>query len=143
MGVDVEMKVRTNSPLDDAELAQVKADFRARFPVTHSLPDRAEWPSIDRDRYEDGVLTLSLMDRYYGPGYERGDWPGIKQCGDWLMLYFGETAEVRYGSDAGETDFDWLQSWPEVRQENDEHYAKLGHLPYRPSCKCEHCETLR
>lgn len=145
MGVDVEMKVRTCEPLTDDELWELASDFRAKFPVTSSLPNGPDWPTIDRDKYADdpAVLAVAMLDRYYGPGYERGGWPYLREMGDWLMLRFGETAEVRYGSDAGYTDFASLQPWPTVRSENDEHYAKLGHLPYRPTCPCDHCETLR
>lgn len=141
MGVDAEMKVRTITPLDDDELAKLQAEFRGRFPVTSTLNDGPDWPTITRDKASDpAVLRVDMLDRYYGPHYERGDWTYLRSMGDWLAVHFGETAEVRYGSDSGETAFEWLQPWPSVRATNDEHYAKLGHLPYRPSCSCAHCE---
>lgn len=140
MGVDAEMKVRACEPITDDDLLALQAAFREKFPIdSHGNPP---YPWIGRD-CTPLVLSVRMLDRYYGPHYERGDWDYLRSMGDWLMLRFGESAEVRYGSDSGPTDFPSLQPWPDARRENDEHYAKLGHLPYRPGCSCAHCETLR
>ena len=50
---------------------------------------------------EDGeqFLELSLFGRYYGPGYERGDWTFLRSLAEWLERQI-EGCEVWYGGDS-------------------------------------------
>jgi hypothetical protein len=141
MGVDVELKVRTFEPLTDDELAEVDAAFIEQFGLEFEDDDHR----ISRDKYEGDGCIIDSLDRYYGPGYERGQWPRIRAMGDWLAVRFGETAEVRYGGDSA-YEWDHLTPWPEARAECEASWRQVGHHPYgswhRPRCDCDHCSTI-
>lgn len=77
-----------------------------------SAPERAELESYPKDRHvwvQDGdpiiggaaeqFIECHLVTRYYGEGYERGDWPTIRMAADWLRLNI-PGCEVWYGGDS-------------------------------------------
>lgn len=142
MGIDAEMKVRTAEPITDDQLLNTQAAFRNVFPADGIGDPRS--PHLDRDLVERGsnVLEVWMIDRFYSPHYARGDWVYLRKMGDWLAIWFGETAEVRYGSDSGDTDFESLTPWSVARAENEEHWATVGHLSYHRACNCDHCVSL-
>lgn len=134
MGVDVEMKVRTHRPLTDGELNDVRSKFIERFPEVEWETERGDrYPDLERDEWAAGgqVVALRTLQRFYGAGYERGHWPTIREMGDFLAVVFGETGEVRYGGDCGDTDWEALQPWADARAECEPLWEEFGNEPYR------------
>ncbi len=131
MGVDVEMKAKYADPPTDEEVAELDTAIRVVFGTDWTSHDGTLWPGIYRDRYDTAVVCLRTMSRFYGRGYERGHWPAIKSWGDWLAVALGERAQLRYGSDSGETDWEALTPWAAVRAENDPWWDEHGNEPYR------------
>lgn len=72
------------------------------------------------------VLRVRLWSRYYGPGYERGDFPFLYALARYMeRKYF---ATVYYGGDVGDS----IELWDSDGQEEFlEHFSKFGHSPYR------------
>ena len=138
MGIDVTYGVRTAERLTDDEFEVEQSAFYARFPDDK---EPHQFPSFERDADDPNAIEIQCLDRYYGPVYSRGFWPVIREMGDWLMLRFGEAGEVRYGGDhlGG---WDELRPYPEQRAENDLHWSRRGHSPYREACNCDHCAAL-
>ena len=66
MGIDAQFAVECDPALD----ASIKA---ALGDDGHGYPALRRW-GIDGNMR---LLSISTLDRYYGPGYERGDWPTI------------------------------------------------------------------
>lgn len=140
MGLDVEMMARSSEPLTDQEVSDLASAFAAEF----GPPDEYGYPCIEREPFKDDggrIVRIDTLDRFYGPGYSRGDWPRIRAMGDWLMVRFGEAGEVRYGADC-QTGWDELAPYPLMRRECEEHWNTHGHSPYRDACNCGHCATL-
>jgi len=72
-------------------------------------------------------IRLHTLDRYYGPGYERGPWPRIAGHIEWLRHRFPD-GKVWYGGDSGDTlnkvtDAFMAGMW--------KHWATVGGEPYR------------
>lgn len=85
----------------------------------------------DRESYlveENGAThCISTCARYYGPGYERGDWPRIAHV--LMMLFASESvSKVWYGFDC--TEFPSRFN-PEDLLETCKHYMAHGCRPYR------------
>lgn len=59
---------------------------------------RQDGPEIIADDDEQ-FIRVHLWSRYYAPGYERGDWPTIRQVAEWLDFRF-PGGEVWYGGDS-------------------------------------------
>lgn len=145
MGVDVEMKVRLSVPVSDEAFADVSRRFRDAFPAIMEGSDRGgAWRYPELVRRGDEV-ALSTVHRYYGEGYERGDWPDIRRMGDWLAVAFGELGELRYGGDV-DPEYESLEPWASARATIESHWRRVGHLPYRGTfgagCSCAHCATI-
>ena len=49
---------------------------------------------------DEQFIKVSLGGRYYGPDYERGDWPHLRACIFWLSTRLPD-CEVWYGGDSG------------------------------------------
>lgn len=49
---------------------------------------------------DEQFINVNLMGRYYGKGYERGDWPSLRACIYWLAVRIPQ-GEVWYGGDSG------------------------------------------
>lgn len=89
MGIDALLYVEGEYPPERIEFAN--AEFRKRF------GDDAE---CIEPRYDGGYEWVTL-DRYYGPGYERGDWPRIYSAIMLMQRCFPE-ATVFYGGDSSD-----------------------------------------
>jgi hypothetical protein len=50
---------------------------------------------------DDNILAVNMSRRYWGPGYERGDWPVIHYTILWIQTVL-DAREVWYGGDTGE-----------------------------------------
>jgi len=135
MGVDAEFYVRTVEPMTDADMEALQAALREMR--------GNDWYRVYRSFDDERVVECRDGTRFYAPEYARGPWDELRATGDWLMLRFGETAEVRYG---GDCDWSWdsALSWPDARKRGDEHWASSGHRTYHWSldCQCDHCATL-
>ena len=74
MGVDVTLYA-VGEPTDD-ELAEAEAFIRERCQL-----DQQGWTGtgtvLKRDGYNPKMINFYTLDRWYGPGYERGWWPEI------------------------------------------------------------------
>jgi hypothetical protein len=129
MGVDVVFKARPFTPLPSPAYRELRAAFHEAFP--DDMPEEtARFPAMRWDEFEP-VPTIEVIStaRYYGPGYERGHWPNIKEMGDWLAIRLGELAELRYGGDSAD-EWECLRPWGEVRSENDALWDEHGNEPY-------------
>jgi hypothetical protein len=78
-------------------------------------------------------MTFGALERYYGPGYERGSWPDINGAIRMLRVIYPDR-EIRYGSDSGMGDFRGLMNatdrfldemWKHWLSENGERYYRL------------------
>jgi hypothetical protein len=72
-------------------------------------------------------IEVHLWGRYYGPGYERGDWPTIDAICRWFEHRL-PGCEVWYGGDSSGVEAEWMSDI--VREEMWEHFATHGHDPY-------------
>lgn len=70
-------------------------------------------------------IIVHVASRYYGPGYERGDWPIIAAIAYWLQHRLG--AAVYYGGDSGGA-LELLTS--QLTAHLWSHFVKHGHRPY-------------
>lgn len=113
MGVDVNLYV-TGDVTDD-EVARVNALLLDRCP---QFVD--DWTGEGvvfgpADAYDEPRWQVSTMSRYYGKGYERGDWPKI--CGAIMLLRLALPGrDVHYGGDSDDdspkVDDEWLaETW--------------------------------
>lgn len=131
MGIDVVFKVRPRERMDRTIFDELRAKFYEAHPDPQAKELGYRYPSMEWDPYEDApTIEVSSLDRYYGPGYERGHWPQIAPLGDWLAANID--GEVRYGGDdAGE----WaaLQDWTTARAECQALWDSVGNEPYRRS----------
>lgn len=97
MGLDVNLYAEADPSPERLNAAEKFFTARSNFGDTKShvlnLND-AEW--FDRPRVE-----VATMARYYGPGYERGDWPTIYGAIRVLQAAFPE-ATVYYGGDSSD-----------------------------------------
>lgn len=123
-----------------------KLDYRALEivqPYTKSEADENEASKEDRRLigkvvwWQDGdpiiadedeqFLKVRLYGRYYGPGYERGDWPKLRAVIDWL--YFNiQDCEVWYGGDSSGICAEHMT--PKRVKAFDAHFHSCGHEPY-------------
>jgi hypothetical protein len=76
------------------------------------------------------LLRFNLWSRYYGPGYERGDWAQLSSIILFTQMYFGKAVKLFYGGDSGEgmdevTDDFMRDMWA--------HFTKHAHFPYQQS----------
>lgn len=103
MGVDVEMYARLEKPPSDELMAEVEEFFRSRLVMGSgkgSRPDKGweEYPYLEVvERDDEWFVELRTLDRYWGPGYERGDWPSI--YGYWRAFEAFWPGQVYYHGD--------------------------------------------
>ncbi len=125
MGLDV--MLWTADPPAPEFGARLSEEFAKAFTAEHTFTTGAAprvYPSLDADGH------VNTLWRYYGPGYERGPWPEIRRCIDWLMA--ATEGEGRYCSDAltyerGEAPILTRDDLDEIQRHWDEH----GNEPYR------------
>lgn len=130
MGVDIVIKGRTAEPLTTAEYERLRDRFREQFPDESHRPGDYRFPDLVWDETEPvPTLSIQALDRYYGPGYERGHWPTIRDMGDWLTVQLGESGEVRYGADTND-EWECLWRWVDCRTEISDHWTMYGNEPY-------------
>jgi hypothetical protein len=74
MGIDV--KLYAEGEVGDEELDDATAFMTARCSIVDTFDGKYLALSLD-DSYDPPRIELCTMQHYYGPGYERGDWPSI------------------------------------------------------------------
>lgn len=77
---------------------------------------------------DEQVVEAHLMSRYYGIGYERGDWPTIRAVAEFLELHIPGCA-IWYGGDSSGVCAEPFG--PAAREALNRHYLSVGHTPYR------------
>lgn len=75
-------------------------------------------------------LKVNFMGWYYGPGYERGNWPIIRATAEFLEMAL-PGSEVWYGGDSSGVLAERLDA--AAREKMTAHYLANGHAPYRGS----------
>jgi hypothetical protein len=150
MGVDAMMFVGVKRAMEPREINRLSADmveaFGDQFNIyrpgneyrdepRHALSDVKTSPYYEADDIGDCFkrndvaqwLEVNLFGRYYGEGYERGDFPFLYALAKWLdarlpgcVILYGGDSDDRYEP------FDAKR-----REELFAHFAKNGHRPYR------------
>ncbi len=147
MGVDARMLVQLVAPIADEALTQ------ANYRLAEAVRGQTFWLSRDKDiangeqrralnrvnsadhlwdegggiAQTDGCwLFVSLLGRYYGPTYERGDIWRFIAIAEWLEHNF-LGCRVFYGGDSGET-LDLFNAG--ARRQMIAHWAEHGQRPY-------------
>ncbi len=147
MGIDAEMLIRhRGQPLSTIEVnrlgvALAEAFGRKRFfAECPADPDYEGWdgdytalelvecweqdgPTLFPEDDEQ-FIRVHLWSRYYGEGYERGDWPFISNVRKWLLLKL-PAAEIWYGGDSSGVEAKPLTD--EMDEELWSLFAKAGH----------------
>lgn len=128
MGVDVSFLIQPHEPFDDEQLAAASAALRDQFPDEYCRSEGdPHWPDLkpfSRFGPPHELLEVVSMQRFFAPWAHRGGWPWIRALGDWLIVFFGETAELRYGSDHS-CEWDLMRPWPEIRPLCEEAWQEL------------------
>ena len=103
MGIDVLMYAETNPTAQELEAAR---DLFRRSAIAddYSVDGELKWSCLefeDEDETEQSSMRVvaNVTCRYWGPGYERGDWPSIYGAIRLLQTAF-PTARVFYGGDS-------------------------------------------
>lgn len=160
MGVDAEMFVRTRQNYTGEQVRKMAHNLAEAFGHKRFMISRpGEWDFYPNgkhclelvDEYEqDGpsefpaegeqLIQVNLYTRYYGRGYERGDWPFIYSVARWLEARIPD-AKVWYGGDSS-----GVLAYPLDDATKDELwtlFCGVGHEPYthffgrqakRPNC---------
>ncbi len=153
MGVDAMMQFTLPKPLTDDELRRLNYEIGDCFPNAVWRHDPEHSYTHDPVALEDeawavapGAYRVSLMGRYYGPGYERGNPTHYISVAWWLELRFPGCV-VYYGGDSCELGANNLFG-AEARERLMRHYVEHGGRPYYtnghyyggpPSPDCPHC----
>lgn len=127
MGIDAVIlctprKVLTTDEILDASRRLVRA-VGADFFWFGLEGDRHALQLVERGEYDWGVyesgakqvLSVNTLSRYYGPGYERGNFLKIHGVCEWLEVNVGP---VYYGGDS----YDELSRWTECAEEYIAHW---------------------
>jgi hypothetical protein len=126
MGVDVVVWLKPNRDLKPGEIETLEENIRVRFSSFVDFYDDA--PSISPcDSDWPGYLEMSMAERYWGQGYERGNFIGIAALLDYLVRVF--PGDVFYGSDM--LDMPTTMTWQEEREILWQHFASDGFNGYR------------
>lgn len=115
MGIDVEIYF----------VCEGEPNFERALPRGFEICKAVDWKA--EDFAPDATHCIDTMSRYYGIGYERGDWTAI--CAVLMLLIASEqVSKVYYGGDS-------YISLPECTIESvleiSKHYMENEHRPYR------------
>lgn len=133
MGLDVQFYIKPFVKISAEQFKEIQEKFYDKYPDpnSHVYPP-SRYPEMD---WGDNMLgespawiVIRGLDRFYGIGYERGNWPYIKEMGDWLAVNFGETGELLYGNDC-ENLLRFVQ-WGKIRDKLSQHWEDVGNAPY-------------
>lgn len=121
MGVDVEIVCVPREPMDEDSI------LAASRRLANCIGPEFFWVREGEHALymEGGELHVNTLSRYYGIGYERGDFTKIAAVCDWLE---SECGEVFYGSDHESREN--FRQWSSLRGELLAHWRKHGDVPY-------------
>jgi hypothetical protein len=105
MGVDVLLYVEGNPPADVVERAEAYFVARSRVADRYEPESGNGWLALVHEPpcdWHSGRVIANITCRYYGPGYERGDWPGIYGAIRLMQHLFPES-RVYYGGDTDDS----------------------------------------
>ncbi len=101
MGIDVNLYAEVNP--SDERLAQAEEVFFARCGIAdrYERDGKTFWLSLSRSNEEwtGPRVKANVTSRFWGPGYERGDWPSIYGAIRLMQALFPE-ARVFYDGDS-------------------------------------------
>lgn len=150
MGIDATMFVRVSPPLPPEEIERIRFEMCEAFGHDKFMQWRHDEPmgSFGGERRalyvvdkweQDGpdieplpgeqFIEVSLGGRYWGPGYERGDFPFLYVLSLWLEKRFGGGATVWYGGDSSGVEAECFGDG--LRREFLDHFVRVGNRPYR------------
>lgn len=113
MGVDVEIFFQCDGQ------PEFERDLPAGFKVC-GIPD------YQQDFAPGSTHSIGTLERYYGPGYERGSWPDI--CSVLMLLHAcPQVSKVWYGGDS----YDPPECTVDDVLEISRHFMEHGERPYR------------
>lgn len=129
MGLDAQLYFTTTRKVSKEELADL--NYRFKEAVSFGWGD---FPIEEKNFTRNGLpyYEVCSLSRYYGEGYERGDFPEIYMTFQWIKGNF-ENAVIYYGGDTYD-DKDSFETpiLDEYEEESlIEHWVKNGGLPYR------------
>lgn len=153
MGIDARILLRhTGTPFTPAELRKMSHSLGSTVGADKLLIPDSSW---DGDDYKTGIENLlpiskvegdweqdgdpihrkwgetfyevHLWSRYYGPGYERGDWPAIRSIIEFFHHNYAGLA-VWYGGDSSGVCAELADA--DLLAEMNAHYYSNGHRPY-------------
>ena len=158
MGVDAEMLVAVPQVISERELKRLGYEMCCAFGA-HQFwisrdPEKPRYPLTFDLSWLDGVgdetwtrFRVSLGGRFYGPGYERGNWPLYMNLRRWFLTKL-PGCKVFYGGDTSE----WIPEFThEMEAEFWQHFANVQHHPYNKhphdgdgldNRRCEFCDEL-
>lgn len=132
MGVDVVFKVKPSWVMSPDEFETIRERFHEKYPDDFGGRETYRYPDLkwSEDEGELNTVEVGSLDRYYGVDYERGNWPHIREMGEWISEHI--PGELRYGGDSA-WEWEFLRPWPQERDRLDKHWAEHGNEPYRRS----------
>lgn len=142
MGIDAEIFVKTTHIPTQEELEEWRCKLGDAFDPENFLigthqPALEVVSAVYQDSFEEPELKpkegevfikVNIWSRYYGIGYERGDYPFIYTLIRWLEANIPE-AVVYYGGDSSGCLFEHFHR--EKREHLMDHFLRSGHAPYR------------
>lgn len=138
MGIDACILIRNKAPFTPERLLHESYLLAStlgheKFFINeqqHALKAMKTWeqdgPTI-RPQPGEQLIKVNLWSRYYGPGYERGDWPAIRGVICWFWANH-PSCETWYGGDSSGVRA--ARVGPEELTVLDQHYYTHGHRPY-------------
>jgi len=137
MGIDAEMFVRVKGKVTEAQLIAAEHTLFERIGshalemwTEHLLKEVDKWeqdgPEIN-PRKGETFVKVNLWTRYYGPGYERGNFRLIHDVAEVLETIFRDGV-VWYGGDSSGVCAEKFDA--PARAALRDHWLKFGHEPY-------------
>lgn len=147
MGIDACMVLTLQTPIEPLALRRLSADLVEAIgtgPFSIYRPNQWEWHPQGQHALEIAqaddldylpafvkaapqVIIVNLSGRYYGPGYERGQWPIYDSVCQWLVERISD-GTVFYGGDSDDALEEMTGAF---RRAMWRHFALVGHTPYR------------
>lgn len=145
MGVDAEMLVKTRTKFTKSEVRNLAVDIceafgHSKFWIFKGKDYSHEQHALELvdAYYQDGddilpepgeyFIRANICSRYYGEGYERGDWPLIYSVARWLRIRIPDS-RIFYGGDSSGICAEELTEERSIKLWN--LFAKTGHKNYR------------
>ena len=117
MGIDAQIAFK----------AQGSIELERDLPIGYEITTAREYVSSGDGKAPGATHEIRTMERYYGPGYERGSWPRL--CGALMLLHACPAVEkVWYG---GDCDYSIPECTVDDVLQISRHFMEHGERPYR------------